>query len=75
MAVPGRRNGLMGDDEEDGGIIIDEEDIEYEQVDANTPPHLRQVAIAAERGDLESLRHALGTQSCSPLSSITQTGK
>ncbi|XP_031129112.1 poly [ADP-ribose] polymerase tankyrase-2 [Ipomoea triloba] len=58
MAVPGRRNRMMGDDEEDGGIIIDEE-IEFEQVDSNTPPHLRQVAMAAERGDLESLRHAL----------------
>ncbi|XP_019152427.1 PREDICTED: ankyrin repeat and SOCS box protein 13 [Ipomoea nil] len=58
MAVPGRRNGMIGDDEEDGGIIIDGE-IEFEQVDSNTPPHLRQVAMAAERGDLESLRHAL----------------
>ncbi|GAB2300654.1 hypothetical protein Dimus_038629 [Dionaea muscipula] len=63
MAVPGRLNGLMEDEDEDGGVedgILMEEG-EYLLADENsdTPPHLRVLAAAATYGDLHSLRLAL----------------
>ncbi|CAH9090256.1 unnamed protein product [Cuscuta europaea] len=61
MAVPGRPNGL-GDEDEDEDIFVGEE-MELQPLDANTYPHLREVAIAAEHGQLDSLRHALGNLS------------
>ncbi|PSS23636.1 Tankyrase-2 like [Actinidia chinensis var. chinensis] len=58
MAVPGRLNGLMDEDEEvealfeeDDGLILEPE--------SDTPPHLRNLAAAAEVGDVDALRHAL----------------
>ncbi|XP_052176407.1 uncharacterized protein LOC127790778 [Diospyros lotus] len=58
MAVPGRRNGLMDEDEDD---IFEENDGALIQLepDSDTPPHLRDLAAAAERGDLDALRRAL----------------
>ncbi|XP_059667564.1 uncharacterized protein LOC132312987 [Cornus florida] len=57
MAVPRRRNGLIDEDEdalfeEEGGDLVLEPD-------SDTPPHLRDLATAAELGDVNALRHAL----------------
>ncbi|KAF5737515.1 Ankyrin repeat family protein isoform 1 [Tripterygium wilfordii] len=56
MAVPGRRNGLM-DDEEDEGLF--EEDGIMDDLESDTPPHLRDLAAAVELGDIDALRNAL----------------
>ncbi|POO01794.1 Transmembrane protein [Trema orientale] len=57
MAVPGRRNGLMEDDEnEDENALFEEDLVELE---SNTPPHLRALAAASEVGDVDALRLAL----------------
>lgn len=60
MAVPGRRNGLI-DDEDDEEIALFEEDGVFPQPDSDVPPHLRHLAAAAEQGDADALRQALGT--------------
>ncbi|KAL6987322.1 hypothetical protein U1Q18_013070 [Sarracenia purpurea var. burkii] len=57
MAVPGRRNGLLEEDEEDDALF--EEDGPILELDSDTPPHLRDLAAAAELGDVAALRHAL----------------
>lgn len=63
MAVPGRRNGWIDDDDEDynGGEAVGlfEEDGLVE-LEPDTPPHLRDLAAAAQLGDVENLRRALG---------------
>lgn len=63
MAVPGRRNGWVDDDDEDynGGEAVGlfEEDGLVE-LEPDTPPHLRDLAAAAQLGDVENLRRALG---------------
>ncbi|XP_073526238.1 uncharacterized protein [Phyllobates terribilis] len=56
MAVSGRRNGMIEDDEndiEDG--LLEESGI----VDSDIPAHLLPLASAAESGDLQALRLAL----------------
>ncbi|XP_056159613.1 uncharacterized protein LOC115675350 isoform X2 [Syzygium oleosum] len=60
MAVPGRRNGLMEDDENED----DQNDALFEQEgllepDSYTPPHLRDLSIAVQDGDVDALRLAL----------------
>ncbi|XLR55363.1 hypothetical protein S83_006035 [Arachis hypogaea] len=55
MAVPGRRNGINEDDE-DNNLFEEEGLIEHE---SDTPPHLRDLSAAAQLGDLSALRIAL----------------
>ncbi|XLU47012.1 tankyrase-1 [Arachis ipaensis] len=55
MAVPGRRNGINEDDE-DNNLFEEEGLIEHE---SDTPPHLRDLSAAAQLGDLSALRTAL----------------
>jgi len=61
MAVPGRRNGLNEEDDEESNGLFGEEDLVAEESD--TPPHLRDLSHAATHGDLNALRLALGTLS------------
>lgn len=62
MAVPGRRNGMVDDDdyEEDNALFEEDGVIEF---DSDTPPHLRALATAAQLGDVNGLRTALGSTS------------
>ncbi|PQP99150.1 tankyrase-1 [Prunus yedoensis var. nudiflora] len=57
MAVPGRRNGMEEDDNEDENALFEEEGLE--DLDSHTPPHLRAIADASQQGDLDALRLAL----------------
>ncbi|EOY07974.1 Ankyrin repeat family protein isoform 3, partial [Theobroma cacao] len=59
MAVPGRRNGLMEEDEHDDENALFEENGLEMDLEADTPPHLRDLAAAAQLGDLDALRLAL----------------
>ncbi|XVF76359.1 hypothetical protein PTKIN_Ptkin13bG0260300 [Pterospermum kingtungense] len=61
MAVPGRRNGLMEDDEhDDDNSLFEENGLEMDlEVEADIPPHLRDLAAAVQLGDLNALRLAL----------------
>lgn len=60
MAV-GRRNGMIGDDEEEEGLLFEEEFVDLGTVsDSDTPPHLRELLAASDSGDLGALRIALG---------------
>lgn len=69
MAVPGRRNGPEEDDdhEDNGGIFEEGDNALFEEdgvnvdLDSDTPPHLRDLAAAAQLGDIDALRLALGT--------------
>lgn len=57
MAVPGRRNGMIDDDENEDNALFEEEGlIEF---DSDTPPHLRDLAAASQLGNLDALRLAL----------------
>ncbi|KAJ6794572.1 ankyrin repeat and SOCS box protein 13-like [Iris pallida] len=56
MAVPGRGNGLMEEDEIEDGFLEVEGEVEEE---SDIPPHLRPLAEAAQRGDADALRIAL----------------
>lgn len=58
MAV-GRRNGMIGDDDEEGALFEEEVDLGTIS-DSDTPPHLRELLAASESGDLGALRLALG---------------
>ncbi|MBA0824152.1 hypothetical protein Goarm_020834 [Gossypium armourianum] len=58
MAVPGRRNGLLEDDEDDENPLFEENGLDMD-LEADTPPHLRDLAAAAQLGDLNALRLAL----------------
>lgn len=62
MAVPGRRNGIVDEDdyEEDNALFEEDGVIEF---DSDTPPHLRALATAAQLGDVDALRTALGSTS------------
>ncbi|MED6156343.1 hypothetical protein PIB30_013620 [Stylosanthes scabra] len=55
MAVPGRRNGINSDDE-DNNLFEEEGLVEPE---SDTPPHLRDLSAAAQLGNLSALRTAL----------------
>ncbi|KAL5546063.1 hypothetical protein UlMin_005750 [Ulmus minor] len=58
MAVPGRRNGLLDDDDnEDENALFEEPGVV--ELDPDTPPHLRDLAAASQLGDVEALRNAL----------------
>ncbi|XP_021753644.1 tankyrase-2-like [Chenopodium quinoa] len=60
MAVPGRRNGMLEDEDNDVEEGLFEEDALV--VDAqfdDIPPHLRDLAAASQSGDLPALRLAL----------------
>ncbi|KAJ4970885.1 hypothetical protein NE237_003984 [Protea cynaroides] len=57
MAVPGRHNGIMEDDENEEEGLFEEEGLV--ELDSDTPPHLRPLAEAAQVGDVNALRHAL----------------
>lgn len=57
MAVPARRN---GEEEEDDGLFDQGEGEGWADVDSDVPPHLRPLADAVQRGDVEALRNALG---------------
>ncbi|WOL05803.1 tankyrase [Canna indica] len=60
MAVPGRRNGAMGDDDDDDEILYDDGDVLAElDLEPEVPPHLRALVEAAETGNLNALRAAL----------------
>lgn len=63
MAVPGRRNGLNEEDDEESNGLFGEEGLVAEESD--TPPHLRDLSHAATHGDLNALRLAIGTLSLS----------
>ncbi|XP_068638299.1 uncharacterized protein [Aristolochia californica] len=55
MAVTGRRNGLMEDEEEEGGLF----DEALLETDNEVPPHLRELSEAAQLGNVDALRQAL----------------
>ncbi|KAK9290145.1 hypothetical protein L1049_008311 [Liquidambar formosana] len=59
MAVPGRRNGLMEDEENEEDALFEEDGLV--QLESDTPPHLRDLSAAAQLGNLDALRHALDT--------------
>ncbi|XVE76101.1 hypothetical protein DITRI_Ditri12bG0146200 [Diplodiscus trichospermus] len=59
MAVPGRRNGLIEEDEHDDENSLFEENGLEMDLEADTPPHLRDLAAAAQLGDVNALRLAL----------------
>lgn len=61
MAVPERRNGMISDDEEDGALVVEEFEISEGDPDSDTPPHLRELAAAAQLGNIDLLRAALGS--------------
>ena len=61
MAVPGRRNDDDDNFEEDNALF-EEEGLEMLE-EPDIPPHLRDLASAAEFGDVEALRRALGPTS------------
>nr|DAD28599.1 TPA_asm: hypothetical protein HUJ06_030067 [Nelumbo nucifera] len=56
MAVPGRRNGMNDDDDNEEGLFEEEGLLEPE---ADTPPHLRSLAEAAQLGNVDALSRAL----------------
>ncbi|KAJ7976888.1 ankyrin repeat domain-containing protein 1 [Quillaja saponaria] len=56
MAVPGRRNGLPNDEDD---IALFEEAGMMENEESSTPPHLRDLAAAAQLGDVDALRRAI----------------
>lgn len=62
MAVPGRRNGLL--EEDDDGFIDENAVFEEDAVDADLdfelPVHLRDFSTAAQIGDVDALRLAIG---------------
>nr|CAN64838.1 hypothetical protein VITISV_030376 [Vitis vinifera] len=55
MAVPGRRNGLMEEDDDNDEAVFGE--LIEDEVEA--PAHLRNLAAAAQLGDVDALRLAL----------------
>ncbi|GAB4833582.1 hypothetical protein Ancab_031825 [Ancistrocladus abbreviatus] len=62
MAVPGRRNGLIEEDDNDVEDGLFEQNgllIHVGEQESDTPPHLRDLAAAAASGDLDALRLAL----------------
>ncbi|KAJ4979646.1 hypothetical protein NE237_010426 [Protea cynaroides] len=63
MAVPGRRNGLMEDDENEEEGLFEEEGLV--ESDSDTPPHLRPLAEAAQVGDVDALIAAVDNLSSS----------
>lgn len=59
MAV-GRSNGLLdGEDHEDENALFEEDGGLVVELESETPPHLRELAAAAQLGDVDALRLAL----------------
>lgn len=58
MAVPRGDNGLMEEDEVDA--LIEENGVDYES-DPELSSNLRDLAAAAQSGDVIALRNAIGT--------------
>ncbi|XP_008807699.2 poly [ADP-ribose] polymerase tankyrase-2 [Phoenix dactylifera] len=63
MAVPGRRNGLMDDGEDEEGPFDEVEGEAWDDLDRDVPPHLRALVDAAQRGNVDALRLALDNHS------------
>lgn len=63
MAVP--RNGMMEEDDNEEDNALFEEDGVNLDLESDTPPHLRELAAAAQLGDVQALRLALGFSLCS----------
>ncbi|XP_078173399.1 ankyrin repeat family protein [Carex rostrata] len=60
MAVPGGRNGMEDDDDEQQGVYLDGGGSDaWADVDHEVPAHLRPLVDSAQSGDLDSLRTAL----------------
>ncbi|XP_010918912.1 uncharacterized protein [Elaeis guineensis] len=59
MAVPGRRNGLMDDEEDEEGLFDEVEGEAWADLQRDVPPHLRALVDAAQRGNVDALRLAL----------------
>lgn len=57
MAVQRGRNGMTGEEEEEGAIFGQEIEVEESN---DVPPHLLNLFDAAENGNLDALRNALG---------------
>ncbi|KAJ0088224.1 hypothetical protein Patl1_32235 [Pistacia atlantica] len=57
MAVP--RNGMMEEDDNEEDNALFEEDGVNIDLESDTPPHLRELAAAAQLGDVQALRLAL----------------
>ena len=70
MAVPGRRNGLMDDEEDEEGLFDEVEGEAWADLQRDVPPHLRALVDAAQRGNVDALRLALGTPFKTPISYI-----
>lgn len=61
MAVQRGRNGMMGEEEDEGGLFEEEElELEEDPSDSHIPLHLRELFNAAERGEINAFRLALG---------------
>ncbi|KAE8657734.1 Ankyrin repeat family protein isoform 3 [Hibiscus syriacus] len=56
MAVPGRH--MFEEDEDDDNALFEENGLEID-LEADTPPHLRDLVAAVQLGDLNALRLAL----------------
>ncbi|CAM8878845.1 unnamed protein product [Rhodiola kirilowii] len=59
MAVPGRRNGMEEEEEEDDDFDLLEDEGLIGVEESDIPPHLRDLAAAAQLGDVNALRQAL----------------
>ncbi|XP_016480268.2 uncharacterized protein LOC107801452 [Nicotiana tabacum] len=60
MAVQRGRNGMMGEEEDEGGLFEEEElELEEDPSDSHIPLHLRDLFNAAERGEINAFRLAL----------------
>jgi len=61
MAVPRGGNGLNEEEDVDGeNAIFEENGVDYD-TDSELPSHLRDLAAAAQAGDVAALRTAIGT--------------
>lgn len=58
MAVPGRLNGMIEEEDNEDNALFEEEGLI--ELDSDTPPHLRDLAAASQIGDVDALRLALG---------------
>ncbi|RWV79127.1 hypothetical protein BHE74_00044165 [Ensete ventricosum] len=60
MAVPGRRNGVMGEEDDEDDVLFDDGDALADlDLESDVPPHLRALVEAAESGNVDALRSAL----------------
>ncbi|XP_022983109.1 tankyrase-2 [Cucurbita maxima] len=73
MAVPGRRNGVVDEDdyEEDNALFEENGVIEF---DSDTPPHLRALATAAQLGDVNGLRTAIDNLTMGSINDAVEDG-